>query len=167
VRWVRVGLLWLVLAVLAVRDPGGIAASGFAPYWFLLPALLAGLRARAGHAVFLAWCSGLAADLFSLEPFGLHAFLYGGSALLLVRIREYFFCDHALTQAVLSFGLSVLVGIALLLRLEIAEPVFRFGPRLPQAFLTALVTACLLPPLAIAERNLGLLSGFREESRLV
>ncbi len=159
-RWLKLLLLGTAVLALAERVPAPLLESGLAPRWFLLPALLAGLLAPPGRALLLGWGSGLLADLLSLSPLGWHAFLYGGAALLLARVRRAVFSEHPLTQAVAGFGLTFLVLLLGLLRLKLAEPALHLAPRLPAALLSSLATAALLPLLFLLEERVGFLRGF-------
>ncbi|MCU0726815.1 MAG: rod shape-determining protein MreD [Planctomycetes bacterium] len=160
-RWLRLLLSGLVLVLASLRWPEQLAARGFTPVWLLLPGLCAGLASTPGRAALTGFCFGLLADLCSLEPLGVHAVAFGVAALLLSRIRGYFFCDHPATQAVLGFVLSLLVLVALLSRLAAAEPSFRAASRLPVALAAAVATAALLPLLAAGDRRLGLFTDSR------
>ena len=166
-RWVRFAALAVLLTAVTVRDPAGLAPAGLNPQWLLLLALLAGLTASPGWAATLAWFAGLLVDLFSLEPLGLHAFCYAVAALVLARLRRSLYSEHPMTQGTLGFVLALLVGLTLLVRLEIAEPVFRFGAQLPQVLLASVITAALLPALVRLERSCGLLRVFEEPEHRV
>lgn len=160
-KWLRVILLAAVATLLAVRFPAGLSSSGLSPSWLLLPALDFGLVARPRAAALAGWCFGLLADLFSLEPLGLHAFLFGGAALILARFRGVVFADHPLTQALAGATLALVVNLALLIRLEIAAPELSFFGVAPAALLAAIVTGLCLPVLAAVDQRFGISRGFR------
>ncbi len=160
-KWVRLALLAALLAAVTLRWPAALAARGVVPAFLLVPGLVLGLTAKPGVAAAVAFGHGLVADCLSLEPFGVHAFGFGAAALALARVRTLFFCDHALTQAGLSFLLSLLVAGGLLARLEIAEPSLRFARLLPGALAGAGLTALLVPLVAAVDARLGLFRGFR------
>jgi len=166
-RWARVLLLAAVLLLATVRGPTALTGAGLLPWWPFLLVLLVGLRARLRAAVFLSWCLGLAVDMLSLAPLGLHAFLFGVAALALVRVRGYLFAAHPMTQAILGASLTLLVTLALLVRLEMAEPDFRLPGHLPAALLLSLLTGAVLPLLASLDLKIGLTRGFREGERRV
>jgi len=167
VRWVRVILLAGALAALTIRYPVVPFRRGLCPAWLLLPALLMGLRAAPAHAAAAGWGFGLLADLLSVEPLGLSASLYGGAALLFARLRENVFSDHRYTQAVAAFLLTLLVSLAALFRLELAEESFALLHCLPVAFLSALVTGAVFPFFVVADDTLGIFRGFRVGDRRV
>lgn len=157
-RWVRLFLGGTLLTLAALRWPEHLAARGLMPAWLLLPGLCVGLSGTPGRAALAGFSFGLVADLCSLEPLGVHAFAFGAAALLLARIRGYFFCEHPATQAILGFVLSLLVLLALLARLSAAEPLFRPLSRLPATLAGAVATATLLPLLVAGDRRLGIFS---------
>ena len=161
-RWPGLVLLTLLFAVLALRWPPQWTTMGLAPCWLLFPALWFGLYARAGRALAVGWVLGLLADLLSLEPLGVQAFLYAGAALLLARARGFFFRRHPLTQALLALTAAFLVQVLLLLRLNVAEPSLAVLPRLLPALCSAMLYAALFPGLVALERRTGLFRGFRE-----
>jgi rod shape-determining protein MreD len=166
-RWIRFALLAAVAIVAAVRWPPTLTSLGLAPFWPFLPVLVLGLRGRTRPAVFLSWMTGLAVDALSLSPLGLNAFLFGVAALLLVRVRGHLFSAHPLTQTILGGVLTLLVTIALLVRLEIAEPDLDLPGRLPPALLLSLITGAVFPLLAWVDERIGLTTGFREGERRV
>lgn len=166
-RWARLPLLAAVLVILAVRWPTTLADLGLQPWWPFLFVLLVGLRVRLAPAVVGSWSVGLAVDLLSLSPLGLHAFLYGLAALALVRIRVNLFSAHPATQAILGGVVTLLVLVVLLLRLSFAEPSFRLPGALPVAFLLSLLTGAVFPLLVSLDRGMGLTEGFREGERRV
>lgn len=166
-KWLRVSLLAAVATILAVRFPADLAAKGLSPLWLFLPALEFGLVARPRAAAMAGWCFGLLADLLSLEPLGLHAFLFGGAALLLARFRGLFFSDHPLTQAVTGLALALLVNLVLLVRLEVVAPGLRFFETVPAAILAAVLTGLSLPVLAVVDDRIGISRGFRAGERRV
>jgi len=166
-KWVRVVLLAGLFLVVTVRWPVSYTSWGVTPAWPFLLVLLLGLRARVQPAVVLSWCTGLGVDLLSLSPLGLHAFLFGLVALVLVRVRGHIFASHSGTQGVLAMVLTLIVTFTLLIRLSIAEPDFRMAGRVPAALLLSLLTGAAFPWLAAADRWLGLTEGFREGERVV
>ena len=93
-KWVRTLLLAGLFLVVMVRWPANFTAWGVTPAWPFLLVLLLGLRARVQPAVVLSWCTGLLVDLLSLSPLGVHAFLFGLAALVLVRVRGHLFASH-------------------------------------------------------------------------
>ncbi|MEN8149131.1 MAG: hypothetical protein ABFS86_04865, partial [Planctomycetota bacterium] len=105
--------------------------------------------------------------LLSLSPLGLHAFLFGLAAFVLVHVRGYFFSAHVGTQGVLATVLTLFVSLALLVRLSVAEPDFRLAGALPGAVLLSLLTGAAFPWLAAADRWFGLTEGFREGDGVV
>jgi len=164
-RWPRFLFLAALVLVALVRWPADLTAVGLLPWWPFLLVLLLGLRARLSSAVFLSWILGMAVDSLSLCPLGLHAFLFGLAALLLVRVRGHLFAAHPVTQAVLALVLTLLVTLVLLVRLNLAEPDFHLPGRLPAAVLLSLLTGAAFPLLASLDMRLGLTEGFREGER--
>ena len=165
-RWARFLLLAATLVILLVRWPAGLTAVGLLPWWPFLLVLLLGLRARIAPAVSLSWLLGLSVDSLSLGPLGLHAFLFGLTALALARIRGHLFAAHPATQTVLALVLTLLVTLALLVRLNLAEPDFRLPGHVPAAVLLSLLTGAAFPLVASLDLRLGLTEGFREGERL-
>ena len=163
-RWVRLSLLFLLLATASLRLPAG---TGLAPFWLFLPVLLFGLRSTPGQAALLGWSFGLAADLLSLEPFGLQAAVFAVAGSLLARLRGHLFSDHAVTQGIIAFAFTLLVLLTLLLRLEFAEPSFALIGRIPRMLLLAAVTGALLPAAMLLDGWIGITRGFREGERRV
>lgn len=166
-RWIRFLLVLGVLLLATVRYPAAWTRIGLTPSFLFLPVLLYGLKARPGPAILLAWLTGLAVDLVSLEPLGLHAFLFGLTALLLVRVRGHLFAAHPGTQAVLAAVLTLVVSLVLLVRLDLAEPEFRLASKLLPALLLSLMTGAALPLFGRIDIALGLTEGFREGERRV
>lgn len=166
-RFLRLAILASAAAVASLRYPTGLTSIGLAPDWLLLPALLLALVARRERAVVLAFGFGLVADLLSVEPFGLRAFLFALAGWTVSRVRDELFSDHPLTQAATGFVVALLISLAALVRLEMAEPSLAFLGRLPAAFLSAVLTGMLLPVLAEMDRRLGITRGFRREERRV
>jgi len=155
------------LGLLAVRYPPELTAAGMGPQWLFLLPLLAGLRAAPGRAALVGWSFGLLADLLSAEPLGLSAFLYGGAAFLLARLKTNLYSDHAVTQGVIAFGLTFLVMLLCMIRVEIVAPSFRLVAHLPAAFFSSLATAVLLPFLVMADGRLDLLRDLRAGAGIV
>jgi len=166
-RWARLLLFVAVLGLAAVRVPAHLTERGLVPCWLFLPALLFGFLAKPGPAVLAAWSLGLATDLLSLEPLGVHAFLFGAAVLLLVRVRGHLYADHGAMQGLLALGLTLAVNLGLLVRLELAEGDLSLAPRIPAVLLLSLITGALVPPLIALDRRIGLLRGFREADRRV
>jgi rod shape-determining protein MreD len=166
-RFLRFALVVAVLLLVTVRYPPSLTGLGLTPAWLFLPVLLYGLKARAGPAIFLAWLTGLTVDLLSIEPLGLHAFLYGATAFLVVKVRGHLFSSHPGTQAVLACGLTLAMTLALLLRLNLAESEFRMAGKILPAVLLSLMTGAAFPLLGRVDTALGLTEGFREGERRV
>ena len=145
-RWIRFLLLGAILALVTVRFPARLTHLGLTPLWLFLPVLLYGLTARPGPAIVLAWLTGLAVDILSLEPLGLHAFLFAVAALLLVKVRGHLFASHPVTQAILGAVATLAISLALILRLNFAEPDLSVPPCLrmsnPLAMLSSAWTPC-------------------------
>lgn len=166
-RWFRVILLLLLFTLVTVRFPPGLVAKGLTPFWLLLPALLFGFVSPPGTAALAGWCCGALVGLCSVEPFGVTAFLYALAAWFVSHVRGSFFSDHPVTQGVTAFVLALLVGVAMLLRIEIATPALAFWSGFARLLLIALLTGVVFPVLCSADRRVGLLAGFREgESRV-
>ncbi|MHC4858933.1 MAG: rod shape-determining protein MreD [Planctomycetota bacterium] len=157
----RLVLLAILLTLVTVRYPPRLFAAGLGPLWLFLPGLLAGLRSKPGTAAAIGWSFGLLLDLLSMEPLGLHAFVFGAAAYVLARARGVMFSDHPTTQGIAAFLLTALVGSFLLLRLEEAGA-FAITAHAPAALLTAAFTGVGFPLLAWVDKKVGLLAGFRE-----
>jgi rod shape-determining protein MreD len=166
VRFPRLLLLALLLALLTVRYPPRLLEAGLGPLWLFLPGLLAGLRSTPGKAAAIGWGFGLVADALSLEPMGVHAFLFGVAAYVLGRVREVLFSDHPGTQGIVAFVLTALVGFALTLRIEMSGA-FGFFAHAPAVLLGAAFTGVAFPLLVKLDERVGILAGFRESDRRV
>lgn len=78
---------------------------------FLVLAVLCGLLARAQDAPIAGWCVGLAQDLGSLDPLGIHAFSLGLTALVATRWRSVLNVDALWPRALVGLT-STWVGEA-------------------------------------------------------
>ncbi len=166
-RFVRVILLLLLFTLVTVRFPPGLVERGLTPLWLFLPALLFGFVSPPGTAALFGWSCGALFGVFSIEPFGVTAFLYAVAAWFIAHVRGSFFSDHPVTQGLTAFVFSLLVGSFELLRIEISSPALAFWPNFSRLLLMAVLTGAVFPVLWSAERRAGLLAGFREvESRV-
>jgi len=149
-----------------VRYPTRLVEAGLCPVWLFLPGLLAGLRSTPARAAAVGWGFGLLADLLSLEPLGVHAFLFGVAAYCLGHVRSVLFSDHPGTQGVAAFVLTALVGFALTLRIELSGA-FDFLAHGPAVLSSAAFTGVVFPLLVWLDDRVGIVAGFRERDRRV
>jgi len=80
---------------------------GVRPDWLLLGVVFLALHAPAKETILAAWIVGLAADLMTLEQFGLLGLSYAVAAFLVLEVREYLFRYRALAQ----FGVTASVAL--------------------------------------------------------
>jgi rod shape-determining protein MreD len=107
------------------------------PFLVFSPLLaLLSLQNTLPKALWLSLLLGLLIDLFSAEPFGLHALVYTLSSFLLYRFRRFFSLEK-----VPLFTLP----FSLLITLMILPASFLFDRPIPLSFLTLLTDFFLLP----------------------
>jgi rod shape-determining protein MreD len=149
VRWFRFAIL-VVLTVIVQMALGRVLGLGFArvmPDLLLMFAVIIAFRGPADTTLIACWFLGLAKDLTSQAPLGAYALSFGLLTLLLLRVREIFYGERALTLMLLSFLSSVLVELAVWLLSALRGETIG-GPRggiVLNIMLSALFTAGLSP----------------------
>ncbi len=103
------------------------------------------------------WGAGLAVDLRTGGPVGVLAFTFGLMALIIMRVREFFFTESFFVRIVASAAGVIVVRIALLISGLIRGQPPAFGVFIKELFVGALYTAALaaafLPLLTLALRR--------------
>jgi len=101
-------LLVLALFTLAaILCEPRLALSEARPDFLLLFGVFVALHAGGGLALGLGWTAGLAKDLFSQGPLGLHAILFLGVTFCILRVRALFFVDRLLSRFLLALGAAL------------------------------------------------------------
>jgi rod shape-determining protein MreD len=160
VRWVRYGAILLVLTVLEVEMPALLRPFGAGPDLLLGFALALALHADDWRVFGPIWGIGLARDVMSLGPFGLHAILIGGGGITLWLARESLFRHHVLTL-ILTGGLFALaLGLVSFVRLELAGGTPALGSALLRLLVAALLTGAATPLVVKTLLRTRLLAGF-------
>jgi rod shape-determining protein MreD len=147
-RSVRYLAVLLALVLLEGSLPVVLRPFGAGPDLLLCFALTLALHADSWRVFGWLWGIGLARDLFSLDPFGFHALLFGAGGMAVWLARETIFRHHVLTRIASAGVLSLLVGLVSLLRIVAAGGTPDGFSALGRLLVTALLTAALAPVLA-------------------
>ena len=110
-NWIAFGIIayasLLVQSAIAPR----LEFLGARPDVLLVVATFLGLYARRAEAIAAAWLMGLAADLLTIEQFGLLATSYALITLGIAVFREYLFRYRATTQFAVTFICGLLLCV--------------------------------------------------------
>lgn len=117
------------------------------PNWMFILAVHYALWGPWPDAAIGAWVLGFGVDLQTVGAaghIGLYAFLFGGTAWAIIRIRKIFFRDHALTQVLVTGVFALVVELAVEIYRQWGSEASKASFFLPALF-TALYTAAWAP----------------------
>lgn len=158
-------ILAMMLLALQTTVAPRVAIYGARPDLLFVLVVFLGLYARPQQAVIAACAVGLAADLLTLERFGLLAATYGLAVVLVVTIREFLFRYRSTTQFFMTFGAAVLANSAWLIYRSAAFGLPGDGlirGAVIHLFLPSLYTAAFAPILHGGLLSAGRLFGIRK-----
>ncbi|MHC4090652.1 MAG: rod shape-determining protein MreD [Planctomycetota bacterium] len=156
-RWLTFGLLVILAVSFQTTVAPRIAWQGLSPDWVLVLVVFYCLHARLDHALLAGWVAGAAADLMTVERFGLISLSYGLVALLVCWVRDLLFTRHPLTHFTVTLCAALFVQVLwtvyrVMVGLPVGSPLHLAG--------SSLYTALWAPPLHAlllkAPRLLGL-----------
>jgi len=146
-KWLPFIILAIVTLICQTTIVPAMAIYSVWPNWMFVLAVHYALWGPWPDVAIGAWLLGLGVDLQTAgdtEHIGLYAFLFGGAAWAIIRVRKVFFSEHALTQ--------ILVTGAFALAIELLVEVYRqWGAGVSKATIlwpacfTALYTAAWAP----------------------
>lgn len=144
-------LAFLITAVVTVTVQTTLAPAltvgGVRPDFILIAVIFFALHGRGLDAVIAGWALGFAADLQSVQRFGLMALCYAMVAYGVYAIRPYLFRRHPLAQFLVTW-ISGLLVYGLLLSMTSLEAAIRGGAPgagWGLAFWVSLYSACFAP----------------------
>jgi len=114
-RWISLLLLVLVVVTFQSALAPHMAIWGARPDLILLVVVFFAMHAPWRDAIIAAWVLGAAADLMTIERFGLLSLTYAMAALLVASAREYLFRYNAFSQFVVTACAASFVGLWLLI----------------------------------------------------
>ena len=122
-------LAFLITAILTVTVQTTLAPAltvgGVRPDFILIAVIFFALHGRGLDAVIAGWALGFAADLQSVQRFGLMALCYALVAYGVYAIRPYLFRRHPLAHFLVTFVSGLLVyGLLLLWTLIVLFPLY-------------------------------------------
>ncbi len=151
-RWLTFGILAGICLVLQTALAPHLAIAGVRPDWMFVLAVFYAMLGPWPDACIAAWILGLLVDLASANGggyghIGLYAFAFGGTAWLILQVRELVFPEHWLAHTVLTFLGALLVQAAVAAYRSVTMP---SGPALATGvwmygLLTALYTTFWAP----------------------
>lgn len=170
-RWAVFAILAGLCLVLQTSLAPHLTVLGVRPDWMFVLAVFYAMLGPWPDACIAAWILGLLVDLASANGsgyghIGLFAFTFGGTAWLILQVRELIFPEHWLAHTVLTFLGALLVQLAVALYRKLTAPP---GPSpvtglWSYAALTALYTAFWAPYLHWVLTRLRSLTGLRTGS---
>lgn len=111
-RW----LTFVILSILALTLQAAVAPRlelfSARPDFLLIVVVFLSLYAPSRDAITAGWILGVCADLMTIERFGLIAFSYGMTAMIVTSLREYLFRYRVVTQTVVTLTACLLVRTA-------------------------------------------------------
>jgi rod shape-determining protein MreD len=109
-RWLTFAILASIGLVFQTALAPHVAIRGIRPDWMLSIAVFYALLGTWPDACIAAWTLGLLTDLASAnEHIGLFAFSYGGTAWLILKVRDLIFPEHWRAHAALTLFAALLV----------------------------------------------------------
>jgi rod shape-determining protein MreD len=111
-RWLGFVICAVIVLTLQTTVAWRLDLRGARPDWLLVLAIFFALHARSADALIGAWLLGAAADVMSIERFGLLSGCYGLATLAVYAVRDYVFRDNPLAHFVLTFAAAAAVGAA-------------------------------------------------------
>lgn len=169
-RWGVFAILAIVTIVLQTTLVQYMAIQGIWPNWLFILAVHYALWGPWPEAAIAAWLLGLAVDLQSLTSssrIGLYAFLFGGAAWAIIRLRSTLNRDHAVTHFLATLFFSLIIEI-------LVEAYRHWGTNAPrwtagltwELIFTALYTAACAPYLHWLLIRMGRWTGLRSARKL-
>lgn len=144
-------LAFLITAVLTVTVQTTLAPAltlgGVRPDFVLIAVIFFALHGRGLDAVIAGWALGFAADLQSVQRFGLMALCYALVAYGVYSIRPYLFRRHPLAQFLVTFVSGILVYALLITITRVEASMWGGSPRAGWglAFWVSLYSAVFAP----------------------
>jgi len=111
-RWLTFAILAVLVLTLQAAVAPRIDLFSARPDFLLIVVVFLGLYASSGDAIAAGWILGACADLMTIERFGVIAFSYGLTAILVTLLREYLFRYRVLTQTIVTLTACLLVRTA-------------------------------------------------------
>ncbi len=169
-KWVPFIILGVITLVCQTTISGIIAIHSIWPNWLFVLAVHYALWGPWPEAAIGAWLLGLAVDLQTLAGFGsmgVYAFLFGGAAWAIIRIRSALVREHALTQFLVTLVFAWAIELLSELHRQWRTPAEMLSVAVWwPAFFTALYTAACAPYLHWLLIRLGRWTGLRPARRL-
>ena len=109
-RWLGFAICAVLALTLQTTLAWRVEIRGVRPDWLLVLAVFFALHARSMDALIGAWLLGAAADVMSIERFGLMSGAYAVATLMIYSVREYVFRDNPVTHFMATFVAAVAVG---------------------------------------------------------
>lgn len=165
-RWLAAVLLLLMSSVLGTTLAAQVPPRELRPDLFFVFAVIAAATVPSERALVWVWAAGLAKDIFSVGPVGLHALLFLGAGLVVLRVRSYAYIEAPLAMFLLTGALAGGCEFIYATALFVQQPQVVLGSALArtllQAFATGLMAALVW---RLAEKRLRHL-GWRGRVRL-
>ncbi len=139
-RWITFSLCAVFFLTLQTTVAPLLEIAGARPDWLLAVVVVYAMHAPMRDACIGAWIIGAAADLMTLERFGLMAMSYLVAALIVVRAREYVFRDRGQTQFWMTLLVCLLVRAAWLAYRSVF---YGIGPSVWQEVMSSCVVAAV------------------------
>lgn len=109
-RWTPYFLLGYFALATQVALSGYVDWRSASPNLVLGAAIFIAINAQRDEALIAAFLLGLCHDLFTQQPFGLHAFSYGLVGLFVVAAQPAVYRDHPLTHFSLTLAAALMCG---------------------------------------------------------
>ncbi len=149
-RYGNFRLVLLCVAALAFEVAAAEAFSwkGARPELLLVFACFAALFARdSRQGLLMSWTAGLLKDLGSAGPLGLHALLFLAVGAAILRARQVFYPERALTPPAVAFLAACGIDAATALFFSATAGGIPLGAIAGRTLLSAALTAAVVPPL--------------------
>lgn len=110
-RWLGFAICAVIGLTLQTTVAPRLEIGDLRPNWLLCLAVFFVLHARTMDALIGAWVLGAAADVMSIERFGLLSGSYAVCTMLIYSVRAYVFRDNPLTHFAATFVAAIGVGL--------------------------------------------------------
>lgn len=150
-RWIAFAIIVYIVAVLQTAVAPFLKLHGVWPDLMVISAVYFALVAKPVDARMACWVVGLTADLLTLSydgysNVGIRAVSFGLAAIVIVKVRDFFFRESVWSQLFFTFGAKLFVDVAVGLHmLYVLGQMDRFGAILTTAIYQAVYTAALAP----------------------
>lgn len=111
-RWLTFAILAVLVLTLQAAVAPRVELFSARPDFLLVVVLFLSLYAPSRDAMAAGWVLGVCADLMTIERFGVIAFSYGLTAMIVTAFREYLFRYRVMTQIVVTLTACLLVRTA-------------------------------------------------------